>query len=147
LTLARSPWLRPRARGGEGSSSVALEDSAEHIFHIMHMHLVKSNPALGLSLAISLFSMAGLPPLIGFFAKLSVLYSASQQGFFFLAVVAVTTSVVSGGYYLRVVRVIMHEQPLTEFAHPLLRNGLRHYVPNVSTLSDGRVDDVASLRE
>jgi NADH-ubiquinone oxidoreductase chain 2 len=128
---------------GEGSPAAdtkcpqPLEDSAENIFHIMHMHLVKSNPALGLSLAISLFSMAGLPPLIGFFAKLSVLYSASQQGFFFLAVVAVTTSVVSGGYYLRVVRVIMHEQPLTEFAHPA---GLRHYVPTETTL---RVADVA----
>lgn len=64
------------------------------------------NPVLGLSLAICLFSMAGIPPLIGFFAKYMVLYSAIDNGYYFLALVAILASVVSAAYYLRVIRVI-----------------------------------------
>lgn len=65
-----------------------------------------ANPVLGLSLAICLFSMAGIPPLMGFFAKYFVLYSAIENGLYFLALVAILASVVSAAYYLRVIRVI-----------------------------------------
>src|SRR6185312_1725543 len=47
-----------------------------------------SNPVLGLTFAISLFSMAGIPPLIGFFGKQQVLYSATYNGYYFLSLVA-----------------------------------------------------------
>ena len=70
------------------------------------------NSLLGLSLAISLFSMAGIPPLIGFFGKQMILYSAIHNGNFFLATIAILVSVVSAAYYLRVIRVI-HFDPLT----------------------------------
>ena len=66
----------------------------------------RSNPILGLSLAICLFSMAGVPPLVGFFAKYTVLYSAIHGGYLFLAIVAILASVVSAAYYLRVIRVV-----------------------------------------
>ncbi|MBW5719166.1 hypothetical protein GQQ29_26365 [Klebsiella pneumoniae] len=66
----------------------------------------RSNPILGLSLAICLFSMAGVPPLVGFFAKYTVLYSAIHGGYVFLAIVAILASVVSAAYYLRVIRVV-----------------------------------------
>jgi NADH-ubiquinone oxidoreductase chain 2 len=66
----------------------------------------KANPILGLSFAICLFSMAGIPPLVGFFAKYSVLYSAIENGYYFLALVGILASVVSAAYYLRVIRVI-----------------------------------------
>lgn len=66
----------------------------------------RTNPILGLSLAICLFSMAGVPPLVGFFAKYTVLYTAIHNGYTFLAVVAILSSVVSAVYYLRVIRVI-----------------------------------------
>lgn len=69
------------------------------------------NPLLGLSLAICLFSMAGIPPLVGFFGKQMVLYAAVHNGNFFLALVAVVVSVVSAAYYLRVIKVI-HFDPL-----------------------------------
>jgi len=65
-----------------------------------------ANPILGLSLAICLFSMAGIPPLVGFFAKYMVLYSAIENGYYFLAFVGILASVISAAYYLRIIRVI-----------------------------------------
>jgi len=65
-----------------------------------------ANPILGLSLAVCLFSMAGIPPLVGFFAKYMVLYSAIENGYYFLAFVGILASVVSAAYYLRIIRVI-----------------------------------------
>ena len=64
------------------------------------------NPVLGLSLALCLFSMAGIPPLVGFFAKYMVLYSAIENGYYFLSLVGILASVISAAYYLRVIRVI-----------------------------------------
>jgi len=65
-----------------------------------------ANPILGLSFALCLFSMAGIPPLVGFFAKYRVLYSAMENGYYFLSLVGIIASVVSAAYYLRVIRVI-----------------------------------------
>jgi NADH-ubiquinone oxidoreductase chain 2 len=65
-----------------------------------------ANPVLGLSLALCLFSMAGIPPLVGFFAKYFVLYSAIENGYYFLSFVGILASVVSAAYYLRIIRVI-----------------------------------------
>lgn len=64
------------------------------------------SPALALSLLICLFSMAGVPPMMGFFAKYAVLYSAIHNGYYFLSIVGILASVVSAGYYLRVVKVL-----------------------------------------
>ena len=68
-----------------------------------------ANPILGLSLAVCLFSMAGIPPLVGFFAKYMVLYSAIENGYYFLALVGILASVISAAYYLRIIRVIHFE--------------------------------------
>lgn len=65
-----------------------------------------SNPLLSISLAICLFSMAGIPPLIGFFSKQMVLYSAIQSGYYFMAIVCIIVSVISASYYLKIVRVL-----------------------------------------
>lgn len=75
------------------------------------------NPVLGLSLAVCLFSMAGVPPLVGFFAKYTVLYTAIHNGYMFLAIVAILASVVSAVYYLRVIRVIHFDVNNHPFAH------------------------------
>jgi len=69
-----------------------------------------SNPLLSLSLTVSLFSMAGMPPLIGFFSKQFVLYSALQSGYYFMAIVAILVSVISASYYLKIIRVL-HSNP------------------------------------
>lgn len=69
-----------------------------------------ANPILGLSLALCLFSMAGIPPLVGFFAKYMVLYSAIEKGYYFIALVGILASVISAAYYLRIIRVIHFDQ-------------------------------------
>lgn len=74
----------------------------------------QANPILGLSLAVCLFSMAGIPPLVGFFAKYMVLYSAIENGYYFLALVGILASVVSAAYYLRIIRVIHFDTSLAE---------------------------------
>jgi len=73
----------------------------------------RQNPILALSMIICLFSMAGIPPLMGFFAKYAVLYSAIHNGYYFISLVAILASVVSAAYYLRVVRVLYFDEPAT----------------------------------
>jgi NADH-ubiquinone oxidoreductase chain 2 len=68
-----------------------------------------NNPLLSLSLSICLFSMAGIPPLIGFFSKQFVLYSAVQSGYNFIAVLAILVSVISASYYLKIIKVLHTE--------------------------------------
>ena len=65
-----------------------------------------SNPLLSLSLALCLFSMAGIPPLLGFFAKQQVLYAATYSGYYFMSIVAILVSVISASYYLQIIKVM-----------------------------------------
>lgn len=67
------------------------------------------SPLLALSMAVVLFSMAGIPPLVGFFAKQAVLLAAVKNGFIFLALVGIITSVISAAYYLRVIKVMVFD--------------------------------------
>ncbi len=53
--------------------------------------------------------MAGIPPLVGFFAKAQVLYSATQNGYYFISIVAILVSVISAYYYLQIIRVMHFE--------------------------------------
>ncbi len=69
------------------------------------------NPMLALSLAITLFSFAGIPPLIGFFAKQMVLSAALDNGYIFLTLVAILTSVISAVYYLNIIKEIFFDKP------------------------------------
>ena len=71
--------------------------------------LFTHNPILSISLAICLFSMAGIPPLLGFFSKQMVLYSAIQNGYYFMALIAIIVSVISASYYLKVIRTLFTE--------------------------------------
>lgn len=69
------------------------------------------NPVLALSLVITIFSFAGIPPLVGFFAKQMVLSAALDSGYVFLSLVAILTSVVGGVYYLNIVKEISFYKP------------------------------------
>ncbi|MCZ6798061.1 MAG: NADH-quinone oxidoreductase subunit NuoN [Gammaproteobacteria bacterium] len=73
-----------------------------------------SNPWYAALLAIAMFSMAGLPPTVGFYAKLSVLQSVVQIDLVWLAVIAVLFSVIGLFYYLRIVRVMYFDKPLDQ---------------------------------
>ena len=68
-----------------------------------------NQPILSLSFAICLFSMAGVPPLLGFFGKQSVLYASMSTGYYFLSLVAIVVSVISASYYLRIIRVVFFD--------------------------------------
>ncbi len=73
-----------------------------------------SNPWYALLLAIAMFSMAGVPPTVGFYAKLSVLQSVVQVDILWLALVAVLFSVIGLFYYLRVIKVMYFDSALSE---------------------------------
>jgi NADH-quinone oxidoreductase subunit N len=68
--------------------------------------LSRSDPTLALVMAVAMFSMAGIPPLSGFFGKLYVFLAAVQAGLWPLAVIGVLTSVIGAFYYLRVVKLM-----------------------------------------
>ena len=95
-------------------NQVEFEGSENDIQYITELKgIFFENPILSLSLSVCLFSMAGVPPLIGFFSKQFVLYSAIQSGYYFMAVVAIIVSVISASYYLKIIRVL-HSESLTE---------------------------------
>jgi NADH-quinone oxidoreductase subunit N len=79
----------------------------------------KNHPGMAAALAALMFSMAGVPPLAGFFAKFFVFQAAVDAGLFWLAVVGVVTSVVSAFYYLRIVKVMYFDEAKEAFDRPL----------------------------
>src|SRR5258708_7883605 len=64
------------------------------------------NPILSITLTICLFSMAGIPPLIGFFSKPFVLYSAIQNGYYFMSIIAIIVSIITASYYLKIIKIL-----------------------------------------
>ena len=96
------------------------------------------NPLLALSLAITLFSFVGIPPLIGFFAKQMILSAALDSGYVFLSLTAILTSVISAVYYLGVIKQIFfdkHEYKLKELENTKFKARSLNYNDNVDTLS------------
>jgi NADH-ubiquinone oxidoreductase chain 2 len=79
------------------------------------------NPLLSISLAITIFSFVGIPPLVGFFAKQMVLSAALDNGYLFLSLVAILTSVIGAVYYLNVIKEIFFYSPEYKI-NPLLKN-------------------------
>jgi NADH-ubiquinone oxidoreductase chain 2 len=69
------------------------------------------NPLLSLSLGITLFSFAGIPPLVGFFGKQMVLSAAIDNGYIFMSLIAILTSVISAVYYLFIIKHIFFDKP------------------------------------
>jgi len=68
-----------------------------------------SNPILSISLTICLLSMAGTPPFLGFFSKQFVLYSAIENGYYFMSIAGILVSIISASYYLRIIRILHTE--------------------------------------
>ena len=80
--------------------------------------LYKTNPKLGLLMTISLFSLAGIPPIAGFFGKFFLFTAAAQSGYYILVLIAVLNATISLYYYLLVIKAIFiekNEQPIPEF--------------------------------
>lgn len=72
------------------------------------------DPWLAAMMALIMFSMAGVPPMVGFVAKLLVLEAIVAQGMVWLAIVAVIFSIIGAFYYLRVIKMIYFDKPITE---------------------------------
>jgi NADH-quinone oxidoreductase subunit N len=77
--------------------------------------LSRSNPAMAFLLSMLLFSLAGIPPLAGFFAKFYVFLAAINAGLYVLAVIGVLTSVIGAYYYLAIVKVMYFDEPQRSF--------------------------------
>ncbi|MBN8967581.1 MAG: NADH-quinone oxidoreductase subunit NuoN [Rhizobiales bacterium] len=73
--------------------------------------LSRTNPVMAFLFAMLLFSLAGVPPLAGFFAKFYVFLAAIQSGLFVLSVIGVITSVVGAFYYLSIIKVMYFDEP------------------------------------
>jgi NADH-quinone oxidoreductase subunit N len=77
--------------------------------------LARTHPGLAFCFAAMLFSLAGIPPLAGFFAKFYVFAAAIQAGLVTLAVIGVVTSVVGAYYYVRIVKIMYFDEPAGAF--------------------------------
>ncbi len=77
--------------------------------------LSRTRPALAAALAMFMFSLAGIPPLFGFWAKFAVFDAAVRAGLFPLAVVGIAASVIGAYYYLRVIKTMYFDEPVAEF--------------------------------
>jgi NADH-quinone oxidoreductase subunit N len=93
--------------------------------------LSRTHPATAFMLAMLLFSLAGIPPLAGFFAKFYVFLAAIKAGLYMLAVVGVLTSVVGAFYYLTIIKIMYFDESAKSFQN---MPGLLRIVLGVSGL-------------
>ena len=77
--------------------------------------LSKNHPVLSFSLLIILFSLAGIPPLAGFFAKFYVFMAVIEQQMYFLAIIGLLATVVAAFYYLRIIKIIYFDKEKEKF--------------------------------
>jgi NADH-ubiquinone oxidoreductase chain 2 len=114
ITIGYSLYLyvykasKNEAKGEKGlidqnNSPIQLVSQIKGYFHV--------NPFIAISLSITLFSFVGIPPVIGFFAKQMVLSAALDNGYVFMALIAILTSVVGAGYYLNLIKEIFFNKP------------------------------------
>jgi len=77
--------------------------------------LSTNHPILSMTLLIVLFSLAGIPPLAGFFAKFYIFMAVIEQSMYFLAIVGLLSTVVAAFYYLRLIKIIYFDKPQEKF--------------------------------
>lgn len=86
------------------------------------------NPIIAISLTLTIYSLIGIPPLIGFFGKQMVLSSALDKGYIFLVLIAILTSVISAVYYLNVIKQIFFENSDYKIAQEFKNNKLKSII-------------------
>ncbi len=77
--------------------------------------LSTNHPVLSIALLIVLFSLAGIPPLAGFFAKFYIFMAVIEQSMYFLAIVGLLSTVVAAFYYLRLIKIIYFDKPIEKY--------------------------------
>ena len=83
--------------------------------------LSRTHPLMALAMGIFMFSLAGVPPLAGFFGKFYVFLAAIDAGLYTLAVIGVLSTVVGAYYYLRIVKIMYFDAPAEPFERPIGR--------------------------
>ena len=99
------------------NSPIQLTSQLKGYFHI--------NPFLALSLAVTIFSLVGVPPLMGFFGKQMILSAALDNGYIFLSLVAIFTSVISAVYYLNLVKNMFFHKPVNNLSTHLYNEEIK----------------------
>jgi NADH-quinone oxidoreductase subunit N len=100
---------------GSFSVILAMKRDGQHVENISDLAgLSSTNPLLAFVFAALLFSLAGVPPLAGFFGKFYVFVAAIKANLFTLAVIGVITSVIGAYYYLAIVKVMYFDEPSTQ---------------------------------
>ena len=101
------------------------------------------NPFIAISFAITIFSFIGIPPIIGFFAKQMILSAALDNGYIFMSLIAIITSVIGAGYYLNLVKQVFFYQSSYKENHSVNNITLIGYIlPN-----NYYMDNVVSYRD
>jgi NADH-quinone oxidoreductase subunit N len=72
--------------------------------------LMRANGGLAITFSLIIFSLAGVPPLAGFYAKMHIFLAAMQSSLYFLSIVAVLSSVISTFYYIRLIKILQFEK-------------------------------------
>ncbi|WP_172330733.1 NADH-quinone oxidoreductase subunit NuoN [Mangrovicoccus sp. HB161399] len=105
---------------------MSMERDGRPVLDIASLSMLSArDPVRAMAFMVLLFSMAGVPPMLGFFAKWGVLFSAVQAGLYWLAIAGVITSVVAAYYYIRIVYLMYFGapiEPLDADRAPVLRS-------------------------
>ncbi|MDC0033903.1 NADH-quinone oxidoreductase subunit NuoN [Alphaproteobacteria bacterium] len=94
--------------------------------------LARNQPLLAFALALLMFSMAGIPPLAGFFGKWYIFLAAIDAELYTLAIIGVLSSVIGAYYYLRIIKIMYIDEPAESFDRPM--SGEIRVILGVSTL-------------
>jgi NADH-ubiquinone oxidoreductase chain 2 len=117
LFLTKNKKSNKQFNASDASIDNGIEEKENHLDSYSPIQLISQikgffyiNSILAISLAITLYSFVGVPPLIGFFAKQMVLSAALDNGYIFMALVGIITSVISAVYYLAIIKELFFEQ-------------------------------------
>jgi len=75
--------------------------------------LVNTNPLLAITFAITIFSLAGVPPLAGFYAKMQIFLASIESSMYIVSIIGIMSSVISTFYYIRVIKILYFEKSLS----------------------------------
>jgi NADH-quinone oxidoreductase subunit N len=104
MTLGTFAFILAMRRGGLYIETISDLSGLSH-----------TSPGMAAAMAALMFSLAGIPPLAGFFAKFYVFAAAIQAGLYWLAVLGVLASVVGAFYYLRIIKIMYFDEPVPGF--------------------------------
>ena len=104
---------------GNGIAAAPESDTQQIKYTTDLAFLSKTNPVLAMTISITMFSIAGIPPLAGFYSKAFLLFAAMSVKQYFLATIVIVTSVISCFYYIRIIKIMYFEADLPKASLPI----------------------------